>query len=153
LSGTTWAQEGTPVVDEEVEEVVEEFGFEIAPGVTAGVLPVSEDPPSLYWIRFAPGARYRVEEDPAITLVYAQTGSLILRLGVPVTINRAGATAVPGEIIAAETEFTLSKGDYTVLPVGAGGEARNDGQEPAQIAVAGLVPEELEIAVTGTPGP
>ena len=147
----TRAQEGTPVVEEEVEEVVEEFGFEIAPGVTAGVLPVSDDPPSLYWVRFAPGASYILEEDPAITLVYAQTGSLILRLGAPVTVVRAGTTDAPGETIPAETEFTLSEGDYTVLPPGAGGEARNEGQEPAQVAAAGLIPDQLEIAVTGTP--
>jgi hypothetical protein len=152
-TATTRAQDGTPVVPQEVEEVVEEFGFEIAPGVTAGVLPVSEDPPSLYWVRFAPGVTYTLEEDPAITLLYGQTGSLLLRLGVPVTVTRAGAMDTPGETIPAETEFTLSEGDYTVLPPNAGGEARNEGQEPAQVAIAGLVPEQLEIVVTGTPTP
>ena len=150
---TARAQDGTPVVPEEVEEVVEEFGFEIAPGVTAGILPVSDDPPSLYWVRFAPGVTYTLEADPAITLLYGQTGALRLRLGVPVTVTRAGAMDAPGETIPAETEFTLSEGDYTVLPPNAGGEARNEGAEPAQIAVAGLVPELLEIAVTGTPAP
>ncbi len=153
LTATTQAQDSTPVVPEEVEEVVEEFGFEIAPGVTAGILPVSEDPPSLYWMRFAPGVSYTLEEDPAITLVYGQTGSLVLRLGVPITFTRAGAMDAPGESIPADTEFTLSEGDYTVLPPNASGEARNDGAEPAQVAVAGLIPEQLEIAVTGTPNP
>jgi hypothetical protein len=152
-TATTRAQDGTPVVAEEVEEVVEEFGFEIAPGVTAGILPVSEDPPSLYWVRFAPGVTYTLEEDPAITLVYGQTGSLVLRLSVPVTVTRAGAMDAAGETIPAETEFTLSEGDYTTLPPNASGEARNDGAEPAQVAVAGLVPEQLEIAVTVTPAP
>ena len=152
-TATTRAQEGTPVVEEEVEEVVEEFGFEIAPGVTAGILPVSDDPPSLYWVRFAPGVSYTLEEDPAITLVYGQAGSVVFRLGVPVTITRAGAVDAPGETIPAETEFTLSEGDYTVLPPNASGEARNEGQEPAQVAVAGLIPEQLEIAVTSTPVP
>src|SRR5688572_2511207 len=66
-TATTQAQDSTPVVAEEVEEVVEEFGFEIAPGVTAGILPVSDDPPSLYWVRIAPGVTYTLEEDPAIT--------------------------------------------------------------------------------------
>ena len=152
-TATTRAQDGTPVVAEEVEEVVEEFGFEIAPGVTAGILPVSEDPPSLYWVRFAPGVTFTLEEDPAIALVYGQTGSLVLRLDVPVTVARAGATDAAGETIPAETEFTLSEGDYTVLPPNASGEARNDGAEPAQVAVAGLVPEQLTIAVTVTPSP
>lgn len=150
-TATTRAQDGTPVVAEEVAEVVEEFGFEIAPGVTAGILPVSDDPPSLYWVRFAPGVTYTLEEDPAITLVYGQTGSLVLRLGVPVTVTRAGTMDAPGETIPAGTEFTLSEGDFTVLPPNAGGEARNEGPEPAQVAAAGLVPEQLEIAVTGTP--
>src|SRR5829696_1714145 len=61
-TATTRAQDGTPVV--------EEFGFEIAPGVMAGILPVSDDPPSLYWVRIAPGVTYTLEKDPAITLVY-----------------------------------------------------------------------------------
>ena len=150
-TATTRAQDGTPVVAEEVEEVVEEFGFEIAPGVMAGILPVSDDPPSLYWVRIAPGVTYTLEKDPAITLVYGQTGSLMLRLGVPVTVTRADGTDTAGESIPAETEFTLSMGDYTVLPPNASGEARNEGAEPAQVAVAGLVPEQLEIAVTATP--
>jgi hypothetical protein len=104
-------------------------------------------------MRLAPGVSYTLEEDPAITLVYGQTGSLVLRLGVPVTVTHAGAMDAPGESIPAETEFTLSEGDYTVLPPNASGEARNEGSEPAQVAVAGLLPEQLEIAVTGTPTP
>ena len=142
---TTRAQEATPLAGA--------LPFEIAPGVSADILPTSVDPPSLYRVRFAPGTVYDLEASPAISLVYVEAGTVVLRLDAPLTIVRAGATDMPGEPIAAETEVTLEPGDYTVFPPQVGGEARNDGQEVAQVAVAELVPEQLAQSLTGTPEP
>jgi quercetin dioxygenase-like cupin family protein len=142
---TTRAQEATPLAGG--------LPFEIAPGVTADILPASEDPPSLYRIRFAPGVVYELEVSPAVSLVYVEAGTLVLRLDAPLTVTRAGETDAPGEAIAADTEVTLGPGDYTVFPPNVSGEARNDGEEPAQVAAAELIPAQLEMSRMGTPTP
>jgi len=142
---TTHAQDATPLAGD--------LPFAIAPGVTADLLPTLEDPPSLYRVRFAPGVIYDLEPQPVIDLVYGEAGTLTLRLDAPATVVRAGATDTPGEPIAAETEFTLGAGDYSVFPPNISGEARNDGQDPAQVAVAELVPEQLATSLMGTPVP
>ena len=89
----------------------------------------------------------------SVSLVYVEAGTLILRLDAPLTVMRAGETDVPGEPIAADAEVTLGPGDYTVFPPQVGGEARNEGQNPAQVAVAELVPEQLAQSLLGTPVP
>lgn len=81
------------------------LAFEIASGVTASILPTSEDPPFLYRVRFAPGAVYELDVSPAVSLVYVEAGNLVLRLDVPVTVMRAGATDLPGEQIAAGSAY------------------------------------------------
>ena len=53
---STRAQESTPAA--------ETTGVEIAPGVTFDLMPASEDPPSLYRLRFAPGATLAFVDDP-----------------------------------------------------------------------------------------
>ena len=121
--------------------------------MTAGILPASEDPPSLYRVWFAPDTIYPLAVDPAIGLVYVESVTLVLRLGAPVTIMHAGENDAPGEPIGADTEVTLSPGDYTTFPPGVGGEDRSEGQDPAQVAVAGLVPEQLVISLMGAPVP
>lgn len=126
-------------------------GFEIAPGVTAEILPTSEDPPSLYRLQFAPGVTYEIVPSPALEVAYLEAGALTLRLDAPVTVGSLGATDAAGENIAADTEFTFSEGDYFVLPPSVGGELRNDGSEPAVISVAGLVPEGMMMPSEGTP--
>ena len=144
-TGATWAQEATPLAGG--------LPFELAPGVTADILPTSKDPPSLYRIRFAPGVVYELEVSPAVSLVYVEAGTLVLRLDAPLTVTRAGQTDTPGEPIAAGVEVTLGEGDYTVLPPNVTGEARNDGQDPAQVTAAELIPEQLEMSLMGTPAP
>ena len=144
-AGATRAQEATPLAGG--------LPFELAPGVTADILPTSEDPPSLYRIRFTPGVVYELEVSPAASLVYVEAGTLVLRLGAPLTVTRAGQTDAPGEQIAAGVEVTVGRGDYTVLPPNVTGEARNDGQDSAQVAAADLIPEQLEMSLKGTPAP
>ncbi len=139
------AKEGTPPPD----------GFEIAPGVTAEALAFGpgREVPSLYRLTFAPGVVYRVEPAPAISLVYGEAGALTATLDAPITIVRAGATATPGEAVAAGTEFTLAAGDYAVFPPLVGGEVRNDGREAATVTVADIVPEGVATPTAATPTP
>ncbi len=131
-SSGTVAQEGSPPAG----------GFEIAPGVTAEALAFVEgqETPALYRLTFAPGVSYTIAPAPELSLVYGEAGALAFTLDAPVTITRAGAAASPGEAVAAGTEFTLGAGDYTVFPLLVGGEARNDGQEPASFVVASIIP-------------
>ena len=137
------AQEGTPPAG----------GFEIAPGVTAEALAFApgQEAPSLYRLTFAPGVTYRVDPAPDISLVYVEAGALTATLDAPVTITRAEATDAPGEAVAAGTEFTLAAGDYAAFPPLVGGEVRNDGQEPASVVVAAIVPSAMATPVAATP--
>lgn len=118
-------------------------GFEIAPGVMAEILPTSQDPPSLYRLHFAPEVNYEIMEDPSIGVAYINAGTLTLTVDVPVTVAQSGATGTAGETFDAGTEFTVTAGDYFVLPPSATGTVRNDGDETATASVAGLVPEQM----------
>jgi hypothetical protein len=144
-TAATRAQDATPLAGG--------LGLEIAPGVTAGLIPTREDAPPLFRIRFAPGVSYEEEPAPVVRLIYGEVGTLHLRLDLPVTVVRAGATDAPGESIAADTEFTLNAGDYTVYPPNVRKIMRNDGQEPAQVAVAQLDPGQLAASLMATPVP
>ena len=137
------AQEGTPPVG----------GFEIAPGVTAEALAFApgQESPSLYRLTFAPGVTYAFAPAPEIALVYGEAGVLTVALEAPVTVARAGATDAAGEAVAAGSEFTLAVGDYTVFPPLVGGEARNDGVEPATVLVAAIVPAGMATPTAATP--
>ena len=132
LASPAAAQEATPPVD----------GIELAPGVTAEILPTSPDPPSLYRVHFAPDATYSFTPNSSLDIVYVETGTLIFQLDLPVTVAQIGATDAEGENIAADTEFTVTAGDYFVLPPFIAGEVRNDGDEIVTVSVAGMVPEE-----------
>ena len=61
--------------------------FEIAPGVMADILSRLEEPPSLYRVRFAPGASNALDPVPAISLVQGGAGSLMARLDAPVAFG------------------------------------------------------------------
>ncbi len=139
------AQEGTPPPG----------GFEIAPGVTAEGLAFAagQAAPALYRLTFAPGVTYAFDPAPEISLVYVAAGALAITLDAPVTVTRAGATAAPGEAVAAGTEFALAAGDYAVFPLLVDGEVRNDGQEAASVVVAGIVPSAMATPTAATPTP
>ncbi len=138
---STWAQESTPAA--------ETIGVEIAPGVTFDLLPSSEDPPSLYRLRFAPGASLAFVDDPAISLVYVESGALSLALRAAVSDARPDAAS--GEDEAADSALELSQGDYFVLPPLVAGEIRNEGQEPAAIVIAAITPGLIPEIPVGTP--
>lgn len=119
--------------------------FEIAPGVTAEALAFApgQEAPALYRVTFAPGVTYAIMPAPEISLIYQEVGALTFTLDAPVTVTRAGATDVPGEAVAAGTEFMLEEGDYMAFPPLGSGEARNDSEEAVSAVVASIIPEGM----------
>jgi hypothetical protein len=138
---STRAQESTPPA--------ETTGVEIAPGVTFELVPASEDPPSLYRLRLAPGASLAFVDDPAISLVYVESGALSLELDAAVSDARPEADS--GDEEAADSALELSQGDYFVLPPLVAGEIRNEGQEPTAIMIAAITPGLIPTTAIGTP--
>lgn len=137
---STGAQESTPGADM--------IGVEIAPGVTFELVASSEDPPSLYRLRVAPGATLSFAGDPAISLVYVESGALSLQMDVPVSDARSDTASG-----ADEDAVTLSQGDYFVLPPLVAGEMRNEGQESVSILIAAITPDLIPATASGTPVP
>jgi hypothetical protein len=125
-------------------------GVEVAPGVTFDLVPASEDPPSLYRLRFAPGATLDFAGDPAISLVYVESGNLALAMDAAVSDARPDAESGAED---ANSAVTLSEGDYFVLPPLVVGEIRNEGQEPMSILIAAITPRLIPGAAIGTPAP
>lgn len=128
--------------------------FEIAPGVTAdsAVFVEGEQNPSLYRLHFQPGVTYAVHPGPNLEIAYMEAGSLIVRLNGPAIVGEVGATDNGGEAIPAETEVTVSAGQYLVLQPGVTGDVRNDGQETATVSVAGIAPGGAATPEIATPG-
>ena len=138
---STHAQESTPAA--------EATGVEIAPGVTFELLTASEDPPTLYRLRIAPGASLSFVDDPAISLVYVEAGALSLKLDAAVSDARPDATS--GDEEDASKTLELSRGDYFVLPPLVAGEIRNEGKEPVSIVIAAITPGLIPGTAIGTP--
>ena len=137
----TRAQQSTPTAGA--------AGLEIAPGVTFELLPSSQDPPTLYRLRLAPGVSLPFVDDPAISLVYVESGALSLKLNAAVSDARPDATNADEEDAGKTVE--LSQGDYFVLPPLVAGELRNKGQDPVSIVIAAITPELIPGAASGTP--
>ncbi len=68
----TRAQESTPAAA---------TGVEISPGVTFELMPASEDPPSLYRLRFAPGATLAFVDDPGDFARLRRIGCALIAAG------------------------------------------------------------------------
>jgi hypothetical protein len=139
---STRAQESTPSAGT--------TGVEVAPGVTFELMPASEDPPTLYRLRFAPGATLAFVDDPAISLVYVESGALSLQLDAAVSDARPDGSSEDEE---ADTALALSQGDYFVLPPLVAGEIRNEGQEPMAIVIAAITPGVIPATAMATPVP
>lgn len=142
LVGPTSAQESTPVAG--ATEV------EIAPGVTFDLIPASEDPPTLYRLRIAAGATLLFAGDPAISLVYVESGALVLEMDADVSDTRPDT---PSGSDDGDTASAVRQGDYFVLPPLVAGEIRNEGQEPASITIAAITPARLPAPAASTPAP
>ena len=101
-----------------------------------------------------PGASIPVDPtDPSALLVYIATGELTFRVDVPMSVARAagrGGTPTPPEPIAADTEFTLRRGDSAFFPGTMAGGVRNAGTEQVVAWVVDIV-YRTEAAATPTP--
>jgi redox-sensitive bicupin YhaK (pirin superfamily) len=131
--------------------------------LAVGTLPSSLPQPAelaLQRVRIAPGGHIVTPgDDPRVTLIYVERGTLTVRNTVPTQLTRGAVMATPGaeaqEAIPAETEFTMSAGDANLSPAGSGGELRNEGTEEV-ILLAGLivpVPDGAATPGAGTPVP
>ena len=138
---STDAQEGTPQA--------EMIGVEIASGVTFELVPSSEDPPSLYRLRLAPGATLSFVGDPAISLVYVESGELTLQMDAEVSDARPDAPSEDEE--DANPAVMVNLGDYFVLPPLVAGEMRNESQRPVSIVIAAITPGLIPGTAVGTP--
>lgn len=127
--------------------------FEIAPGVTADAAVFAEgrEDPTAYRLTFDAGVTYTIMESPALEIAYVESGTLTMTLSVPVTVGQVDAPDEAGEAVAAGTEFTLDAGEYIVLPPMTTGEVRNDGEEPASVSIANLIPEGMMPSRDATP--
>ena len=139
---STRAQVSTPAADA--------TGVEVAPGVTFELMLASQDPPSLYRLRFAPGATLAFVDDPAISLVYVESGALSLQLDAAVSDARPDESSGDEET---DTAVALSQGDYFVLPPLVAGEISNESQEPMSIVIAAITPGVIPATAMATPVP
>jgi hypothetical protein len=132
------AQDATPGA----EELGPPDSFELAPGVVADsvVFVEGQENPSLYRLHFDAGVVYPVEPGPNLEVAYLESGSLTVTLDGAMTVGQLDDPQAPGEAIPANTEFVLEAGHYFVIPPGVSGEVRNDGDDTATVAVAGLTP-------------
>jgi hypothetical protein len=146
VAGAPWmarAQEATPEGMTPVEGV-SLLPLAVAPGMD---LPPSPATVGLTRYEIAPGASQVSDaSDPALALVYQESGTGTLRLEAPTVVTR-GATGEQ-EDIPANTDFTLEPGDSFAWPPFVAGEARNEGDEPAVALVVVIVPDTV-----ATPNP
>lgn len=81
---------------------------------------------------FAPGATYTIAGvNTELLLVTVESGTLDVQSSAPLVINRAGestAATLSQEWVAADTEFTLARGDSFVRPAGSHQELRNSSE-------------------------
>ena len=97
--------------------------------------------------------------DPSVLLVSIASGELTFRVDVAMSVARGtrAGTPTPPEPIAADTEFTLRRGDSAIFPGTMAGEVRNAGTEQATAWVVDMVYHEVdtvyrtEAAATPTP--
>ena len=133
----TGAQDATPAAAGTTVEVV-------AAGESA-TLPSAPVDIVLLRFRTPPGVVDVVPaDDPALGLIYVESGQLTVTLTAPVVVVRAGTLATPGagEPVAAGTQVVLGPGDSFVGPPNSGGEFRNDGAEELGLLVAAVAPQE-----------
>lgn len=115
--------------------------FEIAPGVVATDMVFAEgEAPVSYRLSFEAGVVYTVEPSGNLELGYLEFGSLVFTFDAAVVTGQVGDLEAGGDVVPAGTEVTLEAGQFLVLQPGVSGEARNDGNEPAVLSVAGLTP-------------
>jgi quercetin dioxygenase-like cupin family protein len=126
--------------------------FEIAPGVTVDnmVFAEGQEAPPIYRLTFAPGVEYQVQPSMALELAYVEGGTLVLELDAPISVGQLPSADAAGNTLVAGMPVSVTAGQYFVIPPGAGGVVRNEGDEPAVVSVAGIVPAS-EASQAATP--
>jgi quercetin dioxygenase-like cupin family protein len=97
-------------------------------------------------VTLEPGAVLHSDaSDPSTSLLYVESGDLVLRVNAPIAVVRAGTAADPGapipqEAVAANSEIALRPGDAFIGPPHVEGDLRNHGQAPAVLLLAIVLP-------------
>lgn len=163
----TAAQDATPGAEEDFG--LEGLTFEPIGFGAANRLPAAPADLVLIRLTIEPAAYLPFDpEDASVALVAVESGTVTVRADVPLQVLRAATLAMfatPGAVeedavpapedVAADTEFTLEAGDSVVFPPNVGGEARNEGSEPAVLlaAIVEAQPGDADGAPAGTPAP
>ena len=132
VSPRTVAQEATPAAGGPVAELLGHGLPNAAPGFDL----------SLYRVTFGPGAGVPPHTHPGASIVYVDSGTLAFTsLEGEVYLFRAGAMATPeaeGELLAHDTEATLTAGDVLFFPDEHGDVAYNAGDGDLVLLLANL---------------
>ncbi len=135
------AQDGTPSAQPAVGSDRPEgvSAKRLASAKTVEKLPPRRASVAMTRIRVEPGATWEVPpDDPSTTLLYLQSGTLTVRSGAPLTVDRAGRGGE--EEIAADVESTFEQDDSVLVPPSVAVTARNDGDGPAVILSVTIAP-------------
>jgi hypothetical protein len=95
--------------------------------------------PSTYRLEMQPGTALPVSDGPALSLVYVESGAVVLTPQGELAINHREGK--PPEIIPAGQDFTARAGDYFVEGASAPTEIRNDSDDVASLQFAMMDPE------------
>ena len=144
----TVAQEATPAAGEIVVELLGHGLPNAAPGFDL----------SLYRATFPPGTGIPPHTHPGGSVVYVESGTMAFTsLAGEAYLIRAGTMATPeaeGELLALDTEVTLTAGDALFWPDEHGDVAHNVGDEPLVLLLANLYTEgEPIVTLMATPTP
>ncbi len=118
--------------------------MEIAPGVAIEIGGL--DGPGSFHLYLDPGAVFPIDPGGGLELLYVESGHVNVQLDGTVTVGALGMTDDAGEVVPADTDVTLTAGQYIVLEPQLTGELRNEGETTVSIAVADLTPSMQDIA-------
>ena len=161
-AGVSLAQEGTPPADEYAMPVGVTFdGLAFA---TVAFAPPGPVDLGLYRSRLEPGASVDLGGGAAYYLISVESGTITFHVDAPALVTRAiagtPAAQTPDqtapEEAAAGTDVVLQRGDAALFspnPGGAGGEVRNDGQEPVIVLVVEAQPAADGMTGAASPTP
>ena len=148
VSPRTVGQEATPAAGAIVPELLGHGLPTAAPGFGL----------SLYRVTFGAGAVMPPHTHPGASIVYVDSGTMAFTsLEGEAWLIRAGTTATPeaqGELLAHDTEVTLTAGDALFFPDEHGEAAHNAGDGPLVLLLANLHNEgEPLLMLMATPTP
>jgi len=161
-AGVSVAQEGTPPADEFA--MPEGVTFDGLAFGTVAVMPAGPIDLGLYRSRLEPGASIDLGAGPSYYLISVDSGVITFHVDASASVTRAvagtPAAQTPNqagpEEISAGTDVVLEQGDAALFapnPGGAGGEVRNDGQEPVVVLVVEARPAAGGVTGEATPAP